>query len=44
MKEKTEHKPKLDKSKLFTRIMAGALAGLMLLGILAGFIIPLIGR
>ena len=32
--EKTETKNKIDKNKLFTRIMAGILAGLMLIGIL----------
>ena len=32
MKDKKTEKRKIDKSKLFTRILAGVMAGLMLLG------------
>lgn len=32
MKEKRTEKKKIDKSKLLTRILAGIMAGLMLLG------------
>lgn len=33
MKEKKTEKRRIDKSKLFSRILAGIMAGLMLLGI-----------
>lgn len=32
MKDKKTEKRKIDKSKLFTRILAGIMAGLMILG------------
>ena len=43
MKEKTENKPKMDKRKLFTRIMAGFLAGIMVLGFTATLVMALVG-
>ena len=42
-KDKT-HKPKIDKNKLFVRIMASVLAGIMVLGFAATLIFYLVGQ
>lgn len=43
MSKDKEHKPRIDKSKLFVKIMALILAGMMVIGFAATLIFYLIG-
>ena len=41
-KEGKKNKSKIDKNKLFVKIMALVLAGIMVIGVAAGFIVQLL--